>query len=534
MRKVWFVDDEPLIVQGLSAIMDWSRFNFEVAGTARDGAEALEQLRDEPVDLLITDIMMPKMNGLELIQKIKELHPHTRFIILSGYEEFDYVKRGIKLGIQNYILKPINLEELESTIELIVQDWQREERSRYCQEEDWKVLRSNVLQRWVNGTIEAPELEQRAELLGFSLKGKTFHVHVVRVWDPANRGLGILETSCLPELLGGFLSECCGAFKNSIVFTDRDDDLVVFLPHTGGDRWREAEREALYSCLEQLHSRTGLRFWCEPGAADAKGNMTEVPDSYIHAKRQLETRLITNGKLVYCGRADEVKAIPPPCRGGLDELNKRVIEGDPEKIGKHIVSVLGADSDLDTVSRQGYLNLAVQLMLAVKEIANNTDYSDVFTPLQRIYTLEELQQHVLLVVSRTLDRKQEERPRYSTHVSYLLDQVEHHYAEELSLKTLSQRLQLHPNYIGQLFLQEVGATFSDYLNQYRIEKAARLLLHTDQKTSDIAIHVGYMDSSYFYRQFKKYTGISPTNMRARYAKTSLLTAEQELDTQKRH
>ncbi|WP_235440518.1 response regulator [Paenibacillus sp. DMB20] len=138
MRKVFFVDDEPLIAQGLVTVMDWQKYDLHVSGSANDGIQALEKLKDEPVDLLITDIMMPRMNGLELIKKVKEMHPRTKFIVLSGYEEFEYVKVGITLGIQNYILKPINIEELEATIKHIRGDWEREELKRFRSEEDFE------------------------------------------------------------------------------------------------------------------------------------------------------------------------------------------------------------------------------------------------------------------------------------------------------------------------------------------------------------------------------------------------------------
>ena len=150
-----FVDDEPLIAQGLATIVDWQDYDLHVSGSANDGLQALERLKEEPVDLLITDIMMPRMNGLELIKKVKEMHPCTKFIVLSGYEEFEYVKVGITLGIQNYILKPINIEELEATIKHIRGDWEREELKRFRSEEDWKILRDNILRVGSTATSKA-------------------------------------------------------------------------------------------------------------------------------------------------------------------------------------------------------------------------------------------------------------------------------------------------------------------------------------------------------------------------------------------
>lgn len=126
--------------------------------------------------------------------------------------------------------------------------------------------------------------------------------------------------------------------------------------------------------------------------------------------------------------------------------------------------------------------------------------------------------HVTATVSKSMERQETVRGEYSPHVAFLVEQVHRHYADELSLKTLSQKVGLHPNYLGQLFQQELGHSFSDFVNQYRIEKATQLLMHTDRKTTEIALSVGYLDTSYFYRQFKKYAGVSPTELRHMYTK----------------
>ncbi|OWR31563.1 hypothetical protein CDO73_06865 [Saccharibacillus sp. O23] len=167
-------------------------------------------------------------------------------------------------------------------------------------------------------------------------------------------------------------------------------------------------------------------------------------------------------------------------------------------------------------------NAAVRLMVeAVREAGGpaEPDYAELYAPLQRISTLEQLREHVRDTIRRAAAGPEAANPEgaaHSAHVSFLLERIRDHYAEELSLKTLSQRLNLHPNYLGQLFQQETGSNFSDALNRRRIERATSLLLHTDRRTAEIGAEVGYLDNSYFYRQFKKYTGLSPTELRQMY------------------
>lgn len=139
MYKVMLVDDEKLILQGLLNIIEWDKLDLEVIHLAEDGMEALEKFKDNPVDIIVTDINMPRLTGLELLKEIKALDSNVKFIILSGYDEFSYARTAIKLGVENYILKPIDEEELESSLKKLKKKIE-EEKSK-----DIKVLEKNRL-----------------------------------------------------------------------------------------------------------------------------------------------------------------------------------------------------------------------------------------------------------------------------------------------------------------------------------------------------------------------------------------------------
>ncbi|WP_019637991.1 response regulator transcription factor [Paenibacillus fonticola] len=514
MRKVFFVDDEPLIAQGLTSIIEWSQYQLKIAGSANDGLQALEKLKEESVDLLITDIMMPRMNGLELIKKVKEMHPRTKFIVLSGYEEFEYVKVGITLGIQNYLLKPINIDELEATIKHIRGDWEREELKLFRSEEDWKVLRSNVLQRWVNGEIETHEFRQRAELLGIPMNYSFYHVAVLRLISDDKPVSQLYRLTGLADEFSQIAAQVLVEGQEVICFPDVDDDIVVLFASM--EVHNAVVQESLTAVMQRLHDMTTLRLWCSEGHTnDFKG----VQEGYRAAKGQLARSFIAREGDIFYSLADAQGDTEIPLEPlNQEQMNKLLVEGSEHTLKAYIESLLASPGDDQAVCRAPYINTAIQLMLTVKDMERNPDYSEVFAPLPRISTMLGLQQHVWATIARSLELQRQNEAGYSAHVSFLIEQVQYHYAEELSLKTLSQRLKLHPNYLGQLFQQEVGSSFSDYVNQYRIEKATQLLLHTEQKTAEIAVNVGYIDSSYFYRQFKKYAGVSPTELRTMYAK----------------
>src|SRR5699024_1739725 len=157
--KVLLVDDEPLITRGLEALVNWEDYGFEVTYISENGLDALQYIQEHEIDLLVTDIVMPKMTGLELIEEAKKVNPELKCIILSGYEEFDYVKRGIKLGIENYLVKPVDELELEQTVHSTSEKLLAANQKNHEEHED--VLKENTLWRLLNGEISKSEWEQR-------------------------------------------------------------------------------------------------------------------------------------------------------------------------------------------------------------------------------------------------------------------------------------------------------------------------------------------------------------------------------------
>ncbi|MFB9331143.1 response regulator [Paenibacillus aurantiacus] len=590
MRTVFLADDEPLIVEGMQAIIDWSAYNLKVAGTAPNGLEALTKLGEQPVDLLITDIMMPQMTGLDLIREVKARSQQTKFIILSGYEEFGYVREGIKLGVENYLLKPVNIEELEATIRHMQHDWEREEIRRLQMNQDWKILRNNILQRWAQATIDAKEFRERAQLLGIPTGKGRYRAAVLRVATETDRGGeggsggnggdGVLahHPSALAELCERAGSAFVPEDGELICFPDQDEDLIVMLAGGGTepDGW---ERDALRQMKARLAEETHAGIWCVCGPAEEAHD--GFPDSFRAAKLWLQQHLMseTEPEIAEAGIGGEAgasadgsmrgiadgeggawgdrltpeRSSPPgssdssaamagrspsadgaeraladaaPAGGkqpgppALDRFHQLLREGDLAALDAFIDEYFAETTACRPLLRAPYVNAAIALMLAAKELETSPDYGDMFAPLARIHTLHGLRERTKTLVQAILGSLQEAETKaeYSPHVAAALDYVKAHYQEELSLKTLSQKLGLHPNYLGQLFQQEAGTSFSDYVNQYRVERATQLLLYTDKKTAEIAAEVGYWDTSYFYRQFKKYAGVSPTELRAMYQK----------------
>lgn len=186
MYKVLLVDDEKYILEGLSSLIDWGAMGLEIVGMAKGGRKALELLATTKVDVLITDISMPGMNGLELIRKARQDDDQLKVIILSGYNEFDYLKEGMSLGIENYLLKPVNVSELTQTLSTLM-DKLEAARPNYDDLNDIYIIRNNTLHRWMTRQIAAAEWKERCKLLQLGPTRQYRLAAVARKGDYADR-----------------------------------------------------------------------------------------------------------------------------------------------------------------------------------------------------------------------------------------------------------------------------------------------------------------------------------------------------------
>ncbi|XEC93051.1 response regulator [Paenibacillus tarimensis] len=511
MYNVWIVDDEPFILEGLYSILDWTELNLRVAGHAESGREAIEKIGGAAVDILITDINMPEMNGLELIRTLKENNPELKCIILSGYNDFEYVKEGMLLGIENYLLKPINTEELKQTLVTTVEKLNRS----YNQKlplDHIEMLRDNILYRWCMSRISREEWKLRSEYLGLKLDAP--NVTAVIITPEAESDIG--EAVSIRKLAEDFMN------RQSLPFLccqDLDNDTVL-LVGSGNDPEYDQERmeSTMQSLYLQLSERSGKRICIsigsqEPGldyAADSYRNALLVQD---YALLFPDDPVLTFAKVNHTV-SEERKTVPIQFETYADCLQAQQYESLARQI----------DEDFDAFSRmEGVTPLqlritASEILIQMKKslknaVLFNDSISDAYlkamSEIHRAATLDKLKSLVKSIAKEMIETLSGDQT--SPVIKQVLNYINTSYAEDFSLKTLGQAYRIHPVYLGQLFQKEMNQSFSDYVNSFRIEKAKQLIRQTPMKVPEIANAVGYWDTAYFYKQFKKYTGTSPAS-----------------------
>lgn len=501
MYKVFIVDDEPIIVEGLKYLFDWEGNGLEVIGEANDGESALEQLRDNPCDLLITDIMMPNMTGLQLIEEVKVVHPHTKCVVLTGYQEFDYVKKGIELGIENYLLKPVDEEELGSTIRNAVEKLNRQEHAL----EENHILRDNVIWRWLNEEIEEDELKHRLEMYQIPFSKQAFYLSSLKIDSTEEHTIQkqtILKKKLEEATEALFVMEPGGEM---IVLWMNKDFAVV-----------EKDIDTLIKIMKQ--ERWIRHFWITK--SDATSFMDTISDHFKQIKHLADFRVVLpeDTHIITEEQAGKFRVSQDTSLNG-QELVQIILKSDAERVKRWLQTFFQQYGSLEDPQHVILLRGAVidTISIVKNSISVQSNYVETAQIMQNILqstSLIELERILMAYCENIIQSLHERNNHISPIIKSLVDYIKNNLHEELSLKSLSHQFHINTVYLGQLFQKEMNVVFSDYVNELRIHKAKELLQTTHLRAGEIGKQVGYSDSTYFYKQFKKKIGLTPTEFRA--------------------
>ena len=501
--RVLLVDDEEEIRTGISRKIDWAALGFTLVGEAGNGEEALELAEQMRPDVVLTDIKMPFMDGLELCRRLRQSLPAAKLVVFSGFDDFEYARQAVGMGVSEYILKPINAPELmEVLTKLRTQlDSQRLERRdmetlRRRYEESLPVLRELFYTRLLSGQLSPAQVQDRAA---------RYEIELAPV---------LSVQSFLTE---HFAMEGCAA--RVVLF----GDTAALLVQLSGD-------DKLYPLLEELErlsllSRSYLGISLTAGVGRPCQGPEELYRSAEGARAALDYRaLVGGGRVIYIDDLEPQPAATLSFEENDQHLLSAAIKlGAPDQVERAVGTLMERLRQTGlSLSRYHLFLLEVVTCLvrlarsggvAVEEVfgANFTgsvSLSDFSSPEELGRWLAErcLKLHELLGRQRTDSawRLVEQAKEY----------IAGHYSDEsLSVEALCSHIHLSPTYFSTLFKREVGMSFTAYVTQVRMDEAVRLLRDTDEKTYRIAERTGYSDPNYFSYVFKRRFGVSPSKYR---------------------
>lgn len=527
--SVLLVDDEEDVFQVIMKKLDWESMGFSIAGYARNGVEALEMAEELQVDVVMTDIKMPYMDGLTLCKKLKELYPKLKVIIFSGFDEFEYAKEAIKIEAEEYILKPINANELREVFERIRNNLDREmdekrnvDKLRDYYTKSLPILQENFYTSLIDGRISEDLIESYARKYQIELNGPYYVVAVLHISTSSLAENTDMDSVLLAVSVQRLMEEQLEGKWNSRIMTYlRDVMIIAQLPYEETitnftdtmDKLCKMAKRVFNACVT-----AGIGYLCDSPA--------QLPASYQGAKSASSHRVIYGNT-----RAINIAEINPHENADasweepfIKKILKKIKLGSEEELRDAIQELVTYMTN-NTMSLQKYWLLVMELVTEMFRFgANNQmnledivgENSDIYAQITKLDSPQtlgqwlfekcsELQKHVL----------HERQDTTKAFVEKAVEYVHEHYADQnLSIETICSYLNVSAAYFSTIFKKETGKTFINYLTDYRMEKALELLMTQNEKTYIIAEKVGYSDPNYFSYAFKKQFGMSPSKYKA--------------------
>lgn len=531
LYRIMLVDDEEEVRKAIIRNMDWEELGFTVVGDAENGEDALEKLEQLEPDVVITDIRMPYMDGLTLTARIREKYPSMKILIFSGYDDFEYAKQAIKLNVAEYILKPVNSEELSVILKRIrvsldEEIEQRRDidslRSSYLG--SLPILRELFLNNLVHGTADMETAAQRFDEYGISIlearKWLAAVIHVGQVEQSETKELS-MHQELIPISVRGLVEDCLQTYCRHAVFTSPEGITVIAAIDENNTQ------TGLINLFHDIckESRRVLEIDITIGVGHSCEALQEIGEAYRSAVDALGYRAIVGG-----GKTIYINDVEPVSRGKLrldvrdeEELTAAIKFGSAQDIGDMLRKLSACMEDVKVHARQYQLymlsiaNCLFRLMqqydLDMNEMFDSKEqYEDILAGICR---REEFADRIIPVACRMNEAMNRERDNTTRRVmDQAKEYVREHYAEpDLSVETLCRHLHMSPAYFSTVFKKETGQSYVNYLTEVRLKKAVELLNETDDKTYMIAQKVGYQEQNYFSYVFKKKYGVSPTKYR---------------------
>lgn len=529
LYRVLLADDEEEIRSGISRKIDWAGLGFSLVGEAGNGEEALELSEQLQPDVVLTDIKMPFMDGLELCRRLRQSLPAAKLVVFSGFDDFEYARQAVGMGVSEYILKPINAPELADVLTKLREqlDRQRLERRdmetlRRRYEESLPTLREVFFTRLLDGKLSTDLIQERAARYEIQLPDGLWTAALVQASSLSDKG-GATQDELLLLSVSAFLQKHFSLEGCSIQSLLYNDAVALLICLDRMDR--------LYPLLEELErlsllSQSYLGVPLTAGVGLPCRGLEELHPSAEGARAALDYRvLVGSSRVIYIGDLEPQTAAPLSFEDeDQQDLTAAVKLGTPEQVSQVIHNLMERlrQSDLSLSRCHLFLLETVTCMVRLAR-SGNVAVEAVFGPhftgavsISAFSSLDELGQWLTqrcLKLQELLGRQRSDST--GRLVEQAKDFIATHYTDSsLSVETLCSFLHLSPTYFSTLFKRAVGMSFTAYVTEIRMEQAARLLRESDEKTYLIAERTGYTDPNYFSYVFKRHFGVSPSKFRA--------------------
>ena len=540
MLKIFLAEDEVIVRETIKRMIPWEDLGFELVGEAADGEMALPLLLRQKPDLLITDIKMPFMDGLTLAKVAKKEIPGLKVVILSGYDDFNYAKQAINIGVEDYLLKPITKNALIERLTEIRSRYEHEKTQKEYYEKFHREMQAyeknssrDFFEALVSGSMDMMEIYRRSEKLGLDIVAEAYNVLIFTMnceedFSGQREGYSEWEAESL-ELLEEFFSENtsamlfrCNIFSYGVLIKGQKETIEentrscvseiqrIFDRKEQKRQWFVAAGEPV-ECLSQIQ-----KSYYSASRAFSQRYLYDENILYYDEMASMEKKNVTEDDSTYLQKVD-VNALNPAI---LQKFLSNGLLEETENFVKDYFYAIGQEP-LESLVFRNYvtLNVRFSVMSFLKEIGCDTrtleqeDTEDVLSESSK--SLENAIAYAEKIISQAIAlRDQNSGNKNRSILKTAVDFIDSHYMEEdMSLNKAANAANVSANHFSALFSQNMGQTFIEYLTNLRMNKAKEYLRCTSMRSSEIAGEIGYKDAHYFSYLFKKTQGMTPSDYR---------------------
>lgn len=540
MLKIFLAEDEVIVRETIKRMIPWENLGFELVGEAADGEMALPLLLRQKPDLLITDIKMPFMDGLTLAKVAKKEIPGLKVVILSGYDDFNYAKQAINIGVEDYLLKPITKNALIERLTEIRSRYEHEKTQKEYYEKFHREMQAyeknssrDFFEALVSGSMDMMEIYRRSEKLGLDIVAEAYNVLIFTMnceedFSGQREGYFEWEAESL-ELLEEFFSENtsamlfrCNIFSYGVLIKGQKETI--------GENTRSCVSE-----IQRILDRKEQKRQWFVAAGEPVERLSQIQKSYYSASRAFSQRYLYDENILYY---DEMASMEKKNvteddstylqKVDVNALNPAILQKflsnglleETENFVKDYFYAIGQEP-LESLVFRNYvtLNVRFSVMSFLKEIGCDTrtleqeDTEDVLSESSK--SLENAIAYAEKIISQAIAlRDQNSGNKNRSILKTAVDFIDSHYMEEdMSLNKAANAANVSANHFSALFSQNMGQTFIEYLTNLRMNKAKEYLRCTSMRSSEIAGEIGYKDAHYFSYLFKKTQGMTPSDYR---------------------
>ena len=521
LYKVIIVDDDRIIRRGLKSVIPWKENGFTVVGEAGDGEEGLALIEREQPHIVLSDIKMPFMNGLEMARRMREKKINSKIILLTGYEDFQYAHEALKIRAFDYLLKPVETELLIEKMTEAKKEWDHDQQKDKLIDHMIAVQQEQFMKKWILNTASQEEINSMLKPLESNSPNMIYYAWIIQV-DV------IREMEELAEEMKEGINRIIRAYLDysSIQY-------VLLYAEKGGLCLLIATNLAINEADHQMQERSlNLVEWIQRSVpskvtitrGSAKHNLTELRESVVEAKEAFKHRYRFGPTPSYSIHDLKFSAFEERLdyQFFIDELIQSIKLGMKNKVMNHLHK---AKEQMTWDCSYSFEQIYILVMQTCNVLLHDSvhwmkDFNrykllGIQQKMLNMQTIEELFESLEII---SVDMAEYMHKRHLNQKSTIVDKAmrfieEYFYLEELSLQRVADEVHVSPTYLSSLFKAEKGFNFGDYLMECRMNQAMKLFRETDLKTYEIADKTGYSNPRYFSSSFKKYTGHSPAEFR---------------------